>query len=223
MTTASIPRWPASWARPRVLDLGCGTGTLARRLAAPHRTVVGIDPDPEMLRVAAGFPGGDRVDWRLGHSDRADTNAADLAIMSGHVAQVFQDQNHFLRTLEDLHRALVPNGTLAFESRNPAARAWERWTREQTLRIVETPDGPVEFWHETAWVALPLVAYDTRSRNRRTGEETLDRDVLAFRDAPTLTASVTSAGFALSHQYGDWEKNPLTPDSPEIILVARRP
>ncbi|GAA1610441.1 class I SAM-dependent methyltransferase [Actinoplanes couchii] len=74
----------------RVLDLGCGTGTLARLLASRGRTAVGIDPDPEMLRVARGKPGAEQVDWRLGRSDLADDDSADFAVMAGHVAQVFR-------------------------------------------------------------------------------------------------------------------------------------
>ncbi|MEV4347050.1 class I SAM-dependent methyltransferase [Actinoplanes sp. NPDC049596] len=199
----------------RALDLGCGTGTLARLLAAGGRTVVGIDPDPEMLRVARGKPGAGQVDWRLGHSDRADPESADFAVMSGHVAQVFLDDAAWARTLRDLRRALVPHGSLAFESRNPAARGWERWTREATLRTVSTPDGPVEFWHETAWVALPLVAYDTFSGDERT------RDILAFRDEATLTRSLEEAGFEITHRFGGWDGEPLEAESREIILVAR--
>jgi SAM-dependent methyltransferase len=206
----------------RVLDLGCGTGTLTRLLASRARTAVGIDPDPEMLRVAHQRPGGEQVDWRLGFSDRADINSADFAVMSGHVAQVFRDDEAWSRALRDLCRALVPKGTLAFESRNPAAGAWERWTREATLRTVDTHEGPVEFWHETAWVSLPLVAYDTFTRNLHTGEEESDRDVLAFREADTLVHSLAKAGFAVSHQYGDWDRAPVTADAPEIILVAQR-
>jgi SAM-dependent methyltransferase len=206
----------------RVLDLGCGTGTLTRTLAGAGRTAVGIDPDPEMLRVARQRPGGERVDWRLGFSDRADPGSADFAVMSGHVAQVFRDDDAWSRVLRDLHRALVPGGVLAFESRDPGARAWERWTREATLRAVDTPDGPVEFWHETAWVALPLVAYDTFTRDVRTGEETSNRDVLAFRDAPALVLSLETEGFTILHQYGDWQRNPPATGSPEIILVAHR-
>ena len=207
----------------RVLDLGCGTGRLTRLLAAPGRTAVGIDPDPEMLRVAQEKPGGERVEWRLGASDRADDDSADFAVMTGHVAQVFREDEAWSRTLRDLHRALVPNGTLAFESRNPAAGAWQRWTREATLRTLDRPDGPVEFWHETAWVSLPLVAYDTVTRNLRTGDEESHRDVLAFRDAATLAGSLEEAGFSISHQYGGWDRAPVTTDAPEIILVARRP
>lgn len=206
----------------RVLDLGCGTGTLTRLLASPGRAAVGIDPDPEMLRVARQRPGAGNVDWRLGHSDSADPGGADLAVMSGHVAQVFRDDAAWRTALHDLHRALVPGGTLAFESRNPAARAWDRWTRQATLRTVDTPDGPVEFWHETAWESLPLVAYDTLTRNPRTGEQTSDRDVLAFRDAATLETSLRTAGFVVSRRFGDWRGAPLGPGSPEIILVATR-
>jgi SAM-dependent methyltransferase len=206
----------------RVLDLGCGTGMLTRLLASRGRPTVGIDPDPEMLRVAKESPGSEQVEWRLGFSDRADDDSADFAVMSGHVAQVFLQDEAWLSALQDLCRALVPNGTLAFESRNPAARAWERWTREATLRTVETDNGPVEFWHETASVSLPLVAYDTITRNLRTGEEGSSRDVLAFRDAASLVRSLEKAGFSVSRQFGGWDRTPITGDAPEIILVAQR-
>jgi len=108
-----------------VLDLGCGTGTLARLLAADGCEVVAIDPDPDMLRVArekASGLGVD-VDWRLGDSGRADTSSADLALMTGHVAQVFVNLDAWSVVLRELRRALKPGGTLAFETRNPVARA----------------------------------------------------------------------------------------------------
>ncbi|MEV8510687.1 class I SAM-dependent methyltransferase [Dactylosporangium sp. NPDC051484] len=206
----------------RVIDLGCGTGTLTRLLASRGRAAVGIDPDPEMLRVARQRPGGADVDWRLGFSDCADTSSADFAVMSGHVAQVFREDDTWSLALQNLHRALVPDGTLTFESRNPAARAWEQWTRQATLRTLDTPEGHIEFWHETAWVSLPLVAYDTFTRNLHTGEEASNRDVLAFRDASSLVLSLEAAGFSVSRHYGDWQRTPLVPDSREIILVAKR-
>ncbi|MFI5844768.1 class I SAM-dependent methyltransferase [Catenuloplanes sp. NPDC051500] len=145
----------------RILDLGCGTGTLTRPLASQGCSAVGVDPDPEMLRVARQKSNGEEVDWRLGFSDRADTASADFAVMSGHVAQVFRHDSAWNAVLHDLHRALSPNGTLAFESRNPAARAWEQWSRQATLRTLDTEEGRIDFWHKTVWVSLPLVAYDT--------------------------------------------------------------
>jgi SAM-dependent methyltransferase len=205
----------------RAVDLGCGTGTLALMLAAAAVSVAGVDPDPGMLRVASSKDAEGRVDWRLGYSDVIDPGSAELAVMSGHVAQVFVEDGAWLAALRDLRQALVPGGLLAFESRNPAARKWESWTRELTLRTVATPGGAVEFWHESACAGLPRVSYDTHARNLRTGEATVSRDILAFRDERALRASLEHAGFTVGHVYGDWDRSPPAPASPELIVIAR--
>jgi SAM-dependent methyltransferase len=204
------------------VDLGCGTGTLARMIASRGTRVVGVDPDPEMLRVARSKDPEGRVDWRLGYSEVLDPESAEFAVMSGHVAQVFVEDDAWLAALRDLHRTLVPGGLLAFESRNPGARAWEAWTRGLTLRTVDTPEGAVEFWHETAIVDLPQVSYDTLTRNLRTGAATTNRDVLAFRDERTLRASLTQAGFEVDHVYGDWNRTAPAIASPDLIVIARK-
>jgi SAM-dependent methyltransferase len=204
----------------RVLDLGCGTGTLARLMAAQGINVVGIDPDPDMLRVASSKPAAGHIDWRHGYSDSADPDSADLAVMSGHVAQVFTDDDVWDRVLADLYRALVPGGTLAFETRNPGHRKWQQWTRDQTLRTVATPTGPVEFWHETIKVELPRVTYETHTRDLTNGQQTCTRNVLAFRGKDTVCSSLLAAGFAIADIYGDWDRTPATDRAPEIIVIA---
>lgn len=105
-----------------VIDLGCGTGTLAWLLAANGHRVIAIDPDPEMLRVAAAKGATDEIEWRLGYCDSADADSVDLFVMSGHVAQVFLVEPSWSRVLHDAWRALLPGGVIAFESRNPEAR-----------------------------------------------------------------------------------------------------
>ncbi|WP_280694514.1 MULTISPECIES: class I SAM-dependent methyltransferase [unclassified Kitasatospora] len=47
-------------ARPRLVDLGCGTGSLTVRLARafPHADVVGVDADPRLLGLAEGAVSG---------------------------------------------------------------------------------------------------------------------------------------------------------------------
>lgn len=59
----------------------------------------------------------------------------------------------------------TPSRELAVETRNPDAEAWKRWICQQTLCVVETDEGPVEFWHDTMRVDLPLVTYATTNVN----------------------------------------------------------
>jgi SAM-dependent methyltransferase len=210
-----------SW-EPLGCWIWCGTGVLARLLAARGHAVVGIDPDPEMLRVARGKPGAESVDWRLGYVDCADASSADMAVMTGHVAQVFVEDEAWQAVLTQLHRALVPGGTLAFEARNPEARGWEAWTREKTLRVLETGEGPVEFWHDTVDVNLPRVTYDTFTRNCASGVESRTRNGLAFPDRQALSASLLATGYEITAEFGDWDQGSLTELSPEIIVLARR-
>lgn len=206
----------------RVVDIGCGTGVLATLLAHAGRHVVGIDPDPDMLRVARQRPGGHLVDWRCGCASDMDVESADLAVMSGHVSQVFLSAEQWHQTLQAIHCGLRPAGVIAFEMRNPNARAWEGWHREQTLRTIETSEGPVEFWHETTNVDLPLVTYDTISRNVCTGETRSSPDTLAFRDERALRGDLARAGFTVTSLYGDWDASPVMPTSPELILTAAK-
>lgn len=70
----------------RIVDLGCGTGSLTVTLTGDDRAVVGIDPAEAMLRVARARPGGDRVEWRRGTAELIEPASADLVIMSGNVA-----------------------------------------------------------------------------------------------------------------------------------------
>ena len=46
-----------------LLDLGCGSGDLARRLAAGGYRLTGCDIAPRMLREAAAADGGHTVRW----------------------------------------------------------------------------------------------------------------------------------------------------------------
>ena len=147
---------------------------------------------------------------------------ADLAVMSGHVAQVFVEDVEWTAALTHLRRGLRAGGTLAFETRNPAARGWERWTRDKTLRVTSGDDGDHEFWHETVAVDLPRVTYATYVRGLGTGEESTDEETLAFREEATVRADLEAWGFVVEQIRGDWDGRPVTDASPELIVVATR-
>ena len=69
------PMIEAAAIRPghRVLDLGCGTGSLAMLIRArcPEAEVVGLDPDPKALAIARtkAERAGQAIEWRHGFAD----------------------------------------------------------------------------------------------------------------------------------------------------------
>lgn len=72
-----------------VLDVGCGTGSLAVLLASGGRTVVAVDPAEASLEIAKSKDGAANVRWIHGDATALPPLSADLAMMTGNVAQVF--------------------------------------------------------------------------------------------------------------------------------------
>lgn len=206
----------------RILDLGCGTGLLTQELATDGRQVVGVDPAQAMLAVARRRPGADRVQWVEGDSGALGTPEADLVIMTGNVAQVFLDDAEWAATLRDIHAALRPGGHLAFESRNPDDRAWERWNREATYERFDSPHGPVECWLELVSVDNGRVRLEGHNIFTATGEVVVASSELRFRSLAELTASLINSGFIVEDVYSDWARGPLAATSRSMVFIACR-
>jgi SAM-dependent methyltransferase len=198
-----------------VLDVGCGTGVLARRLAMCGLTVVGLDPAGASLEVAATRPGADRVTWLLGDATRLPPMSVDLATMTGNVAQVFVTDADWSATLTGIRNALRPGGHLVFETRDPADRAWERWNRAASSTTMPSAAGPIEHWVELLDVALPLVAFRHVVRFLRTGDVLTSDSTLRFRGRDDVTASLHANGFSVDDVRA-------APDRPgrELVFLA---
>ncbi|WP_458107949.1 methyltransferase domain-containing protein [Arthrobacter sp. R3-55] len=208
----------------RVLDLGCGTGRMTLAVAAAGHSVVGIDPSSDSLAAARMKPRADEVTWIDGTSAQIPVaHAFDVAIMTAHVAQAINDDDVWSRTLADVHRALVPGGSLAFDSRDPAARAWEHWTPAETRRRHTLPDGSmVDAWAESTVELDGRVAL-TEHRVFNGGVPESEISVLAFRTEDQLRQDLATAGFTIDHIYGGWSGEDVGAGEGELIVIAHKP
>lgn len=200
----------------RVVDIGCGTGCLAVRLAAAGVDVVGVDPAGASLDVARAKPEADRVTWV--HGDATALHdlglAADLAVMTGNVAQVFVSDDDWARTLEAVRGCLRPGGWFVFETRRPEVRDWERWDAVPTE--VSLPGrGTVTVSRTVTGVELPLVMFETVTTVD--GQALRSASTLRFRSRQEVEADLDRHGFEVV----DVRQAPDRPGK-EFVFMTRR-
>jgi ubiquinone/menaquinone biosynthesis C-methylase UbiE len=123
-----------------VVDVGCGTGTLAIALAADGAEVIGVDGDPDVLALAHAKPGADAVQWRKGLATALPLSgaSADRVVMSLLLHHL--DAAGKRTALAEALRVLRPGGRLHVADwgrpRDPVMRA-AAWA----LARVDGPEG----------------------------------------------------------------------------------
>lgn len=192
----------------RVLDIGCGTGSLAVLLASSGLEVIGVDPAAASLEIARAKDS--RVTWLHGDATSLPPLSVDLATMTGNVAQVFLGDD-WEATLRGVRGALRPGGHFVFETRRPERRAWEDWSRAKPRVLVGVREQL-----ELLGVSLPFVSFRHTYRFPD-GSEIASDTTLRFRSRAEVEASLVRCGFTVVNVLD-------APDRPgkEYVFVARR-
>jgi SAM-dependent methyltransferase len=201
-----------------VLDVGCGTGTLACLLAGAGLEVIAVDPAAASLAAARRKPGAERVRWLHGDATALPPLQADLATMTGNVAQVFLTDQQWAATLRAIRDRLRPGGRFVFESRDPAKKAWLEWNRDQTHRHAVVPGaGPVETWTDLTHVGGSLVSFRTTFVFESDGAVLTSDSTLRFRSHGELASSLSAVGLTV----GEVRDAPDRPGR-EFVFIAQR-
>jgi SAM-dependent methyltransferase len=148
----------------RVLDLGCGTGELARTLAASGFQVTGCDIAPRMLAHAGAADPGTTASWL-----RLDPAWRTLPLQPGRLdglvaSSVLEYVPDPVTVLAECARVLRPGGVLLCTVPNPAHPVrWLEWAAGRMAAV-----RPARRAAEAVVRLRPYLAYLQTSRQRRT-------------------------------------------------------
>ena len=156
--------------------------------------------------------------FRSGDVTAVPAASADLAVMTGNVAQVFRADEDWEQVLRAVGAALGPRGHLAFETRRPERRAWEEWAAEDGPVRRDVPgSGPVERRLEVTAVDLPFVSFRYTYTFLADGAVVTSDSTLRFRGRDEVEASLAARGYRVLEVRE-------APDRPgrEFVFIAER-
>ena len=210
--------------RMRVLDLACGFGRIANRLALRGHSVLGVEFLPGFLEIAQFEAkqmaervrrAGGAVEFRQGDMRKV-TNADEFE----RVVMVFNSFGYFSdaenrQVLENAARALKPGGLLGFD--------------------VAHRDGVLNNFHphyvaeKEGNLLISRFSFDPQTgilRNDRIvirGGERRDRPInMRLYSATEIRDLLRSVGLEPVGLYEEWDGSELQMDSPSMVVIGRK-
>jgi hypothetical protein len=136
---------------------------------------------------------------------------------------VLVDNDELRASLAAISSALTEGGHFAFETRNPLVRGWEAWTPDKATEIVDVTGAVVRMAHDVETpVKGNVVSFTITFSSPSWDAPQLSRSSLRFLDADALSLFLSDAGLVVEEQFGNWDQQPLTNTSPEVITIASR-
>ena len=127
----------------KVLDLGCGTGTLTLMLkrAHPEAQITGLDGDSEVLDIARNKSRGADIQWDEGLASSLPypDSAFDRVVTSLVIHHLVTDDKR--RAFEEVYRVLKPNGELYVLDFGAPHSSLTRFMTKYMRRLEEAADN----------------------------------------------------------------------------------
>lgn len=201
----------------KILDLACGFGRHANRLAALGYSVTGVDQSADFLNLARKHASDMRVDVNYLQVDMRQIEFVeefDVVIMMFTTFGYFSDSDNF-RMLENIARALKPGGLLGFDIPN----------RDVTLKVLP----PAVVLEKNRDLMINRNSFDMLS-GRWHNQRIVIRNGIR-KDKPfsirlynptEIRELVQKAGMEVSHLYGDWSGQQLSAESRGMVVLAQK-
>ena len=211
-----------------ILDLGCGTGNYAVRLAQRGYNVCGVDLSESMLEIARKKIQNNPASIQFFHSDISSIQLDrqfDAAIMMFAVLGYQHTNEQITKTLNNICTHLKTGGLLVFDvwygpavlSEKPQEKCRVIHSGKDTVIRVTRPE--LDTFHQFCDVRFNLYRI-------REGEPVIETDEvhrMRFFFAQELSLALDFAGFQVVRvgQFPEVERDPID-DSWNIVVVARK-
>jgi SAM-dependent methyltransferase len=208
-----------------VLDLGCGPGLYAARLAQRSLVVTGVDYSQHSIIYARNFAAehGLSIDYRYqNYLNLEEENLFDavLLIFGDYCTFPIEDR---LKLLGNVHRALRPGGhfildvsTRVLRDKHGLKNGWYVsqggfWRPGPHLVLESSFDYP----QQAIWLDQYIIIEPS-------GKMTVYRNWFQDYDRSSIIAELATGGFDVQTMWGDLTGSPFTEEGEWIGLVAKR-
>lgn len=220
-----------------VLEIACGTGRVAARLAEAGIRVVGLDLSPAMLSVARRkTTGSGNIRWVQGDMRSFELEERfGLVIIPGHSFQNILTAEDQMKTLRAIHRHLIPDGRLVVhvdhlsvswlaqlvEDRGDTFKPAGSFTHQTTGQEIRTTQAwSYEPATQTAISQTVWEAINAEGTVEGRWESGPLRFHCPFRYE--MEHLLGRAGFSIEALYGNFYREELREKSSEMIWIGRR-
>ena len=201
----------------KILDLACGYGRHANRLAALGHQVTGLDLTDGFLEIARNDARkrGVQVDYHQGDMRFLDLDSEFDLILCLFTAFGYFEDHENLQVLHHIARALKPDGRFVLDIQNR-----DRYMQIMLPSIINEKEGNL-------MVDRPSFDIQTgRLYNRRfVIRDGVRRDKPFYVRLYSLTEIrelLRQAGFMIDQVLGSWDGTPIALDSRRMVIIARK-
>ncbi len=223
-----IGQWARTLGGP-LLDLACGTGRMALRMAAQGYQVTGVDIVPEMVALARqkAAERGLSVEWVVadGRTFQLQKQFA-FIFMVCNAWQFFWTRADQEGLLARVREHLLPEGCFLFETRNPTLANLSEVSHPAGQRYGLPDGGQLVTAEQQYYDPMTQIQHYTRhlTFDHPDGQrevKTLHTD-LRYVYPQEMETLLHYNGLRVRTCYGNWQQAPLTATSPSMIYVCQR-